>query len=438
MRIKSVIILVLLLAFFLFQSCARLAITNINLFDQHTGSMLPNRTILVDGDRIIAIGAPGSPIKVPVFAKVINGSGKYIIPGLIDAHTHLVFLLDAVNVKGEDVLPLYLGNGVTSVRDIGDRIVPQKAVDDYADRHPESCPTVFMCSPLIDGSIPYHSTVGISLTDPEKVPHFVDSMVSYGVTTLKIYVKTDSAVFRKVIEEGHKHGLTVSAHLGSVSAHDAVGWGLDVIEHISSIPNDSRLPLLIAKMVAQGTMVDPSLVVFKNMLLLPDLPEVWQSKDNYYVPDTLQSSWNLYRSNTKEFNEQNRQSRQEKMDKYKNLTGTLHRAGVTLLAGTDSPEPYCQPGFSMHTELALLVESGLSPAEALKCATMNNALALKQTDNLGSIEVGKIADMVVLNANPLADIRNTRAIHRVIHHGIVIDPKSLLPSPTFHKKVYVW
>ena len=92
----------------------------------------------------------------------------------------------------------------------------------------------------------------------------------------------------------------------------------------------------------------------------------------------------------------------------------------------------------MHTELALLVESGLSPAEALKCATMNNALALKQTDNLGSIEVGKIADMVVLNANPLADIRNTRAIHRVIHHGIVIDPKSLLPSPTFHKKVYVW
>lgn len=433
MRTKFVIIFVLLFGYFPFQSFffqthSRLVITNTNLFDPVTGLMLPNRTILVDSDRIIAIGTPSQAIKAHAFTEVIDGSGKYVIPGLIDAHAHLNFLLDAVDVKGEDVLPLYLGNGVTSVRDIGDRIVPQKALSNYADKHPEYCPTVFMCSPLIDGPIPYHPTAGIPLTDPSKVPAFVDTMASYGVTTLKIYVRTDSAVFRKVIEEGHKHGLTVSAHLPSehVSAQEAVSWGLDVIEHIWGIPDDS---LLIAKIVAQGTMVDPTLVVFRNMIYTPDLPEVWQSIDNYYVPDTLQSSWDLYRSNTKKFNEHNLKDRQKKINSYKKFTGALYRAGVTLLAGTDSPEPYCPPGFALHDELELLVESGLSPAAAIKCATMNNASALKQTRNLGSIEVGKIADMVILNANPLFDIRNTRNIYRVIHRGLVCDPKSILPSP---------
>ena len=431
MRLNPAIKLLLLLASILFQSCVRLAITNTNLFDPVTGSMLPNRTILINGDRIVSIIAPGSQEKVPANSQIIDGSGKYVIPGLIDAHVHLVFLLDKVNVKGTDVLPLYLGNGVTSVRDIGDQIIPQKEVSDYAGEHPETCPTVFLCSPLIDGPKPMHSA-GYTLSDTAEVPAFVDKMVSYGVTTLKIYVGSDPAVFHKVIKEGHKHGLTVSAHLPSryVKPLDAINWGLDVIEHIWGVPEDS---LMIAKMVAQGIMVDPTLVVFRNMIYLPDLPEVWQSMDNYFVPDILHSSWDLYRIDPK-FNEQNRESRQAKMNTFKNLTGTLYRAGVTLLAGTDTPEPYCPPGFALHDELMLLVESGLSPAAALKCATINNACALKQTNNLGSIEIGKIADMVILDANPLDDIRNTRAIHRVIHHGVVCDPRSLLPHPPLPTK----
>jgi imidazolonepropionase-like amidohydrolase len=396
--------------------------------------MLPNRTIIVKHDRIVAIGTPGSPIKVPAFARVINGSGKYVIPGLIDAHSHLVFLLDSANVKGEEVFPLYLGNGVTSVRDIGDGIVEQKRIGDYAAAHPKTCPTVFLCSPLIDGLHPYHGAdrVSISITDPLQVPAFVDSMVAYGAVTLKIYVYADSAVYHKVIEEGHKHGLTVSGHLPSnvVRTEDALNWGLDVIEHIFGAPEDS---LLIAQMVKQGTMLDPTLVVFKNMLLFNNDPEVYQNKDNYYVPAAVQQYWDSYRNNATWINEkltsQNLESRKAYMEKCKNTTLKLYRAGVTILAGTDTPEPYIPPGFSLHDELVLLVESGLPPAAALKCATINNARALKQTKNLGSIEVGKIADMVILNANPLSDIRNTRAIDRVIHRGIVCDPKSVLPSP---------
>src|SRR5262249_8710449 len=116
----------------------------------------------------------------------------------------------------------------------------------------------------------------------------------------------------------------------------------------------------------------------------------------------------------------------QQVRKYQELTGLLHRAGVTLLCGTDAAEPYCPPGFALHQELELMVESGLSPAAALRAATLNNAKALKQSDRLGTIESGKLADLVTLDADPTADIRNTRKIAMVLRGGIVCDSKALL------------
>ena len=106
----------------------------------------------------------------------------------------------------------------------------------------------------------------------------------------------------------------------------------------------------------------------------------------------------------------------------------LYRAGVPLLVGTDAPEPQVTPGFSMHQELELLVESGLSPADALSAATLNNARILNQSDNLGGIESGKWADLVILNADPTADIRNTRKIDTVIRGGRITKPAQLLAA----------
>src|SRR5262249_10022345 len=120
--------------------------------------------------------------------------------------------------------------------------------------------------------------------------------------------------------------------------------------------------------------------------------------------------------------------RRQEFQKYKDLTGILHRAGVPLLAGTDSPEPYCPPGFALHQELELLVESGLSPAAALQAATINNALSLKQEEHMGSIGSGKRADLVILTADPTADIRNSRKIEHVIHGGCVCNPQTILQA----------
>jgi len=420
---------VLLLLGWLLQSCAGIAITHTNIYDPHTQSILPDRTIVIRGERIIAVGSPEYPVRRAGYKKKIDGRNKYVIPGLIDAHAHLIYILDSVRIKGEEGLPLYLGAGVTSVRDIGDEIAAQKRLTDFADANPQKCPTVFMCSPLLEGAKPFHGTdpVSMPLTDTNRVAGYVDSLAAIGVSTLKIYVYASPAVFRKIIEEGHKRGLTVAAHLPSnvVKTEDALNWGIDVIEHIWGAPNDSAL---ITQMVKQGTMIDPTLIVFKNMLYFNNEPEVFNNKDNDYVPDTLRALWDAYRRRVA-LNENTRQQREDQMNAYKQMTGRLYRAGITILAGSDAPEPYCPPGFSLHDELLLLVESGLPASAALNCATINNARALRQEKNLGSIEAGKIADMVVLGKNPLDNIRNTRKISFIIHKGYVLDPADILPDP---------
>ena len=163
--------------------------------------------------------------------------GKFVIPGLIDAHVHLVHLANLSHVAGDQFLPMFLANGVTSVRDAGDAIVAQSVIARSAELRPELCPRVFLASPLIDTDPPLHRDVGYALTDPAKVRAFVDDMVKWNVTTLKIYVGTPRAVGREVIKEGHRAGLKVMAHLGAYSAQDAVLDGVDCLEHIWSVFN---------------------------------------------------------------------------------------------------------------------------------------------------------------------------------------------------------
>ena len=415
------------------------------IFDSRVGQMLPDQTILIRGERIEKVGPQSDLPDLPEGAQVLDASGKFIIPGLIDAHVHLVHRLDDAHLTGDEVLPMFLAAGVTAIRDVGDTIVPQKLIARHVAAHPESCPRLFLCSPLIDGAPPYHRDIGWSLTDPEQVPAFVEDMAKWGVTTLKIYARTPQAVGRRVIEEGHKHGLVVTAHLGPYRAQDAVADGIDCLEHIWSvfnyiIPEDVRRtpghrasldltnPLardLIAQLVQRRVMVDPTLAVFRNMILLSDLESVNQHPDNARAPAALRQQWDEYRRRSN-LTPATRELRHREFLKYQELTAMLYRAGVPILAGTDAPEPYVPPGFALLQELEMLVESGLPPGAALQSATMNNATAVKQESQLGSIEPGKLADLVILSADPTADIRNVRRIEKVIRGGRICDPAQLL------------
>ena len=416
------------------------------VFDSLRGELLPQRTIVIRGEQIVAVTGPDEKTDIPAAAIKIDGQGKFAIPGLIDAHVHLVHVLDFAHVTGDEVLPLYLAAGVTSVRSTGDEIVAATLVARFAAVHPESSPRVFTCSPLLDAEPPIHRDVGRGVTDPAQVPVVLDEMLRWNVSTVKIYAGTGREVGKAIIDEGHRRKLFITAHLGRYSAQYAVADGIDGLEHIWSVFNyvipadvagkpghrgnlDLDNPLcneLVAELARRKVMVDPTLAVFRNMILLPDVPEISGHPDNALAPRRLREFWPVYLKRTGCPQGGPLDDRRKEFAKFQELTGKLYRAGVPLLVGTDAPEPQVTPGFSLHQELEMLVESGLSPAAALRAATMNNATALRQDKKLGSITVGKLADIVLLSANPLDDIRNTRKIELVVRSGKICKPAELL------------
>jgi imidazolonepropionase-like amidohydrolase len=409
------------------------------VFDSVTGRFVADRTIVIEGDRIRSVSsADAAP---PTAARHLDCRGKFVLPGLIDAHVHLVHLANRTHVTGDQFLPLFLAYGVTSVRDAGDEIIAQSIIARSAEQRPDLCPRVFLTSPLIDSDPPLHRDIGYALTDTAKVPAFVADMTQWHVHALKIYVGTSRPVGRAVIDEAHRADLKVLAHLGNYSAQDAVADGVDSLEHIWSVfnyiipaevttqPNhraeldlqNPRAQSLIADLAQRGTYVDPTLVVFRNMILLNDLTEIHDHPDMACVPRRMRDYWNAYRQGSGLVAE-TRDMRHAEFRKYQELTRLLHQAGVPLLVGTDTPEPFVPPGASLHQELELLVASGLSPAEVLSAATLQNARAMDQQDQLGTVEPGKLADLVILNADPTSDIRNTRQIFAVVRGGLVCDP----------------
>jgi len=415
------------------------AITNVSVFDSENEQMLPSQSVVIEGERIIAVG-PSVPI--PSGALVINGDGQFLIPGLMDAHVHLVHLVDRTHVPAEEFLPLFLAAGVTGVRSTGDLVDAEQRIARYVEAHPELCPRVYMASPLIDCDPITHKDVGLPVVESAQVRPLVDTWHKAGVTTIKIYVGTSREIGQLVITEGHRRGLVVTGHLGRYSAQDAVADGIDCLEHIWSVINyivprgqtradvdlqNPQATQLLAAIKEHNVIVDPTLVVFRDMVILGDQPEYIDHPDNAKVPERMKVGWTHLMAE-RGISPGSFDERRQEMAKYLELTGLLHRSGIKLLAGTDAPEPQVCPGFSLHQELELLVESGLSPAAALKCATLNNTQAVKQDKNLGSIEAGKLADLVLLKNDPLQDIRNTRSIAKVIRSGRVLDPAEILKT----------
>lgn len=448
------ILLLLLVGFsLLHKGCAaaaasdrELVITDCSMFDPESNRMLSRRTILIRGERIVSVCEAGQAIDIPATAMRIDGRTRFVIPGLIDAHVHLVHISDFANLTGDELLPLFLAAGVTSVRSTGDEIVAATLVARVAERQPAISPRVFTCSPLLDADPPIHRDIGKGLTDPSQVPPLLDDLSRWQVSTLKIYAGTSRPIGKSIIEEGHRRGMLVTAHLGAYSAQDAVADGIDCLEHIWSVFNyvippevarepgirgrvDLENPLcrsLVEELARRKVFVDPTLAVFRNMILLPDVPSVREHPDNQLAPRRLREFWPIYLTRTGCPQGGPLEDRRREFGKFQELVGRMSRAGVLLLAGTDTPEPQCTPGFSLHQELEMLVESGLSPAEAIRAATLHNAMALRQQDHLGSIAPGKLADLVLLDADPLADIRNTRRIELVIRGGIPARPAELL------------
>ena len=409
-----------------------IASTHVSIIDGTSTGARQDRTVIVRGSRIEMEGPAGST-RVPPGARVIDGRGKYLIPGLWDMHVHTVV------PAGDQVLPLYVANGVTGIRDMAgemDQLVKWRQEIGSGMR---VGPRMVISGPYLEGGdvpIPH-----LLVRTPADAQPAVDSLIRLGVDFVKVHSQLTRETYFAIARAARARGIPFVGHVPrSVGAAEASDSGQRTIEHLLTIPNsctqeevvllEPRFPVqaalgrcstedqapLFARFVRNDTWMVPTLVAAIEIATWPER-ELPGDSLAHYLPDTLRhyvaGIFQMPSDVPAGADTVGRALFQKRVE----VVGAMHRAGVDIMAGTDAPLRNSPPGFGLHEELTLLVRAGLSPHAALVAATLQPARFLGVQDSLGTIEAGKLADLVLLDANPLDDIRNTRRIRDVIANG---------------------
>jgi imidazolonepropionase-like amidohydrolase len=428
-----------------------LAITGGTVIDVRTGIQHPSTTVLVDGDRIVSVGTAQG---IPENARVVDATRMWLLPGLMDMHAHTT---GDHHAHKEKIHHLYLAYGVTTVRDPGGNLTLLRLLRDRIEQGSHTGPRIFFAGPLLDGASPVWPAMSIMVDTPDRARHAVEFLASQDVDFIKIYNWVPEASLKVILETAHRHGLRVTGHVPRmITMTRAIQLGMDCLEHIritgrELLPADEadRLdPLPVARretllwerfelesepmqqlirLVADSRVfVDPTLLV-DSALSMDGYAIDTDNPANADVPDDVREAFaREERPPIFDVSGASLETARDGFRKRQRLVGMLHEAGVRLLAGTDCFGLGKQlPGLGLQNELALLVQSGLSPLAALQAATVMAAEVLGQSATLGTIEPNKLADIVVLEADPLADIQNARRVRTVVKAGHVYDAASL-------------
>ena len=382
------------------------AIVGATLIDGRGGPTLANTVVLVRGNRIIAVGSRAS-IAIPPNAAIIDGSGRTVLPGLIDAHFHL---------GGDESLPaLFLSHGVTSVRDPGAWIEAYAAVR----RSTDAVPRLFLAGPHIDGVSPAYPDDALVVRDVDETRRAVESLIDQGASVIKAYFRLPPTLLRVVVNTAHARGVPVTTHLELIDADEAIRAGVDGVEHITSF-GTALLPLrdaeryrqsvladnnarrdgryatwnvidlmsprvapLLQFVARRGTFISPTLAVFEK-----------QASDSAVTPAQVHAFAQMM-----------------------SFTGMLSRAGGRIVVGSHSSVPHADRGWAYQRELELLVASGLTPMQAIVAATSANAEFFRVGNRLGRIAIGMVADLVLVRGDPSQNITHMRQVERVMLNG---------------------
>ncbi|MEX0734351.1 MAG: amidohydrolase family protein [Steroidobacteraceae bacterium] len=443
-----------------------LAIRDATVIDVRDGSLHPEHTVLVVGNRITAEG-PTRQVMVPEDAKVVEAAGRYLIPGLWDMHVHSVsnVAVDrSQQVAARDWhFPLFLAHGVTGVRDMNDGtgVLTLELTKSIKRRLAEGTligpPRFLSAGPSLDGDPPLGSNSFVVRTATE-ARAAVAQLVANGGDLIKVYENVSREAYFAIMDEARRKGISVDGHVPfRMTPEEVANAGQRTVEHPDALAAacsrsanaerkrfagvladydhlpaaekflalfrhthalyDSRDPAACAPAIEafrrNGVAVTVDLVAYHHVV---HAKEVMSNTDRMrLVPPAIRSNWEgiLDSETTREF-----QSILQPIIPLELANVRLfNEAGIMLLAATDVGVPFQVPGISLHVELERLVEAGLTPLAALQAATLNPALILGMTDSLGTIEPGKLADLVLLDANPLEDIRNTQKIRAVVANG---------------------
>jgi Amidohydrolase family len=390
------------------------AITNVSVIPMDRNTVLKNQTVVIEGDKITALG-PSKSTKPPKGAKLINGRGKFLIPGLVDAHVHLL---------SPDEFPLYIANGVTTVFNLDGRPAHLDWRREIAEGKLFG-PTIFTAGPIFFGSRTVETGVKA-----------VNQQADAGYDAFKVFNQVSAEVYPAVVAEVKKRNLLLIGHIPrAVGAETAFASGQSVAHadeflytyfnsNRDEVPQNIRtdeikLKELAGKVRLAGVIVEPTLVTYRDGIEEASNLDAYLKKPElkYLAPwvlDTISPANNRFK---RQFKPADIPQIRDFYVFQQKMVRALHDSGVLLLAGTDATDSGPVAGFAIHDELEEMVKCGLSPYEALKTATVNPATYLRSADKFGTIQLGKRADLLLLNANPLEKIGNTRQIAGVMLHG---------------------
>lgn len=402
-----------------------LALTNVTVVDVAAGTERAGMTVLVDGGDIVAVG-PAGRVAVPASAVRYDGAGGYVIPGLWDAHVHALW--DAA--VADAFLPRFVAYGVTGIRDMGGTL---EVLHDVRRRRAAGAlvaPRILAAGLVLDGLEPVDPSISVAVGSPAEARRAVDSLAAAGADVVKVYTLLPAAAFEAVVERARVHGLPVVGHVpAEVAPAEAARAGMRTVEHMRaelggycSRADPAPCDALFATFRRHATWQTPTLVVRHHARAYADAPDAASDPELGQLPAVVRAYWRSDQAAKLDGRTAADWARlRAEHDDERWLAGRLHAAGVPVLAGTDAGVTFVYPGRSLHEELAMLVEVGLTPAEALRAATLGPAEAFGLAASVGTVEPGKRADLVVLAASPLADIRNTRRIRAVVAGGALLD-----------------
>jgi imidazolonepropionase-like amidohydrolase len=389
----------------------------LRVLDLAAGSFGPPTSLLLDNGRIQWIGSePGH--NLPEGTTVVDATGHFAIPGLFDFHVH----------SGGANEEAFLAYGVTSLRDTGGGLASLGAMEDRSEFTNLPVPRYFYSGEIFEGEHPYWGDGFLQIDNEQDARDYVRRFKQWGASFIKVYPSLSWPLKRAVADEAHQLGLPVVGHgMSSEEIIKSVTLGFFSLEH-TSFP-DPAFEDVLKLLAASGIRWDPTVAVMGgDSLLLRDEPErLTEAKFKAFTPSSYIDFAMSRGYNKAVATDALRGSLSAQ------LAAIAHaqRLGVRLFAGTDAPNPECFFGSSLHWELARFVEAGLSPLEVLRLATAGGAAAVG-ADDLGTIVPGKLADLVLLKANPLENIHNTETIWRVVKGGWIFDPSKLQKAPSDH------
>ncbi|MCE5206038.1 MAG: amidohydrolase family protein [Porphyromonadaceae bacterium] len=434
-----------------------LAITDVTVIDATGRDPQPSMTVLLSDDKICAI-QPVGRVKIPSGTRIVSGKGKYLIPGLWDMHVHIS--------NSQIFIPLLIANGVTSVR--------QMTSNEKGFRRLKEMKSQIAAKKMIGPDIYLPVVVFgkdqqwdgiIQMNTQEDVAEVIGSVKEKDADFIKVFDLYDPAIFKSLLKEAKKQHISVAGHCPlAFNMGEIAMEGMDSFEHFFGVPlacssEEASIRQQLIQTAKEYNSSFDDIVRLLYWILTPEIlntydPEkaqafisILKKSDSYqcptailwdgwsklndtlatsdyrlkYIPDSYLKTWLYLKDNpmSKKLSGEDFIFARKIMEKYSEMLRLFCKAGIPMIAGTDVSltNPYNFPGFGLHDELSLLVKAGLSSMQAIQAATKNAATVLGVLDKTGTVEQGKCADLVLLNANPLDDINNTRKINAVFRAG---------------------